>query len=115
MRGFVRTPLLRLAVFPRPIKELLNDFDVAFSGELLSLVTALCKLLLLDKALKRVVALSAHIRVVLVLLSIGLKVALREDVVSRGGCVLVAPRTGKLAFTLHQTTSPVPPCNSHRW
>jgi len=108
MRGFVRTPLLRLAVFPRPVKELLYDFEVSLSRELLALRSTLVELLSLDDFLDQIVARPATVRVVLVLLSIPRKEAARQNMVGCGGCVLVAPRTGKLLFTLHQTTSLVP-------
>ena len=100
------------AVFPRPIKELLYDFEVSLSRELLALRSTLVELLSFNELLDFVVTLTTHVRIVLVLLSIPRKEATRQDVMGRGDSVCVASGTGKLLFTFHQTTpfvSPFPP------
>ena len=100
------------AVFPRPIKELLYDFDVAFSGELLAHTPTPDKFFCLNELLQAVVALSAHIRVELVLLSVVPKVPKWKDVMSGRNLLLITARTGKPAwlvrafrFMFHQTTA----------
>ena len=86
------------AVFPRPVKELLNDFEVSLSRELLALVTALCELLLLDDFLDCEVVFWAQDDNLSVSVS-SPKKATRQDVVSLDIALLFANRANTFHFS----------------